>query len=218
MNDSQTATVHVRLARITETDWYDVDQPTTRTLNVLENDHFSGDYRGLGVITSVSAPTGNGFVSVTSDGRSLVYQPGSDRETFTYTVDEQFTESVQIYPVNRLHSDHAVADQNGPGVVVDPIANDFPAHDYIIRRHGSYQGNRILTDVSSSVHGAVVTITDDGQVRYVPGRDFVGRDSFTYTVDDFLNQQVFVEVIRRVNDDVVHVTGPRVRNVERPRQ
>ena len=205
VNDEMTATVRVHLARITSSDHYQVDRPTSRILDVLSNDQFGSDYPGAGVITSVSDPSDGGTVAITSDGKALDYQPGSDHETFTYTVDDRFTETVTIGPIWRLNTDNSVAEQNGPDVTIDVLENDFPESAYVLREFGPYLGDRIVTDVSQPDSGAEVTITADGKVRYVPPADFFGRDTFHYTVDDFLTSQIFVDVFRRANDDVVHV-------------
>lgn len=205
VNGTYQATVSVYLSAITTSDWIAVDSAELQILDVLENDHFGSGYSGAVVITDVSQPSHGGVVTIADNGKRLEYRPGSDHETFSYTVDDRFTETVQTRPISRLRPDHAVADQNGPAVAIDVLANDFPAYSYVIRDHGPYTGPRVITSVSVSQAGAVVTV-EDGIVRYTPPTDFVGRDSFTYEVDNFLVATIGVNVIRRAADDTVRVS------------
>ena len=205
VNDQYTATVYVNLASITVGDFVEIDRALERQLDVLRNDHFGLHYPGAGVITNVSTPSGGGAVNIADGGRGLLYQPGSQRESFTYTVDDRYVGTVQIVPIRRLRGDRAVADQNGPAVIVDVLANDFPEYANVIRDHGPYLGQRELTAVTQSEQGGAVSIDVRGRVSYQPPEDFFGRDSFTYTVDGFLTEVVHVDVVRRAADDLVRV-------------
>lgn len=202
VNDEFTTSVYVSLRSITDGDSYAFDQPSARTLPVLNNDHFDENYQGDVLITDLSEPTGGGSVWLTPDGRSVVFQPASPSETFTYTVDGKFTETVRTYAIDRLVDDSAVTDQNGPAISIDVKANDFP--ERVARVHGPYLGDRIITAVTQSDEGGAVSIVD-GEVSYVPPEDFVGRDSFTYEIDGYLIATVRVIVIRRAADDLVRV-------------
>ncbi len=207
VNDRLTATVLVRLQKITRSDQFRVDRPIQQAIEVLENDYFNQDYPGAAIITAVSTPTEGGTVSIATGGRGLIYQPGSERETFTYTVDDKFTETVVINPIKRLAFDRSVADQNGDAITIDVTANDFPVDDYYVRAYGPYLGNRVLTSVSQSEQGGTVSITADGNVSYLPPPDYVGQDAFTYTIDNFLTELVRIDVVRRTNDDAVHIAS-----------
>ena len=90
---------------------------------------------------------------------------------------------------------------------LDVLANDFDFELYYYHCPAqNYPGPRIITGVTQSVHGGVVTIAADGRsVNYQPPADFYGHDSFTYTVDGFMTGTVSVEVIRRVRDDTFRV-------------
>jgi uncharacterized secreted protein with C-terminal beta-propeller domain len=80
------------------------------------------------------------------------------------------------------------------------LANDF--RDY----HYHYPGARVITGVTQSQHGGVVTISANGRnLHYQPAVDFHGEDFFTYTVDGYTTAGVAVEVIRRVRDDQFRV-------------
>ena len=199
----ETASVHVSIVMPTTPDSFEVDAPHEMALDVLSNDQFVEGYEGAGTITAVSSPIDGGVVSIADDGRSLKYFPASDTETFTYTVDGQFTETIHFYSVNRLAADRSVADQNGDAILLDVLANDF--QNDASHRRGPYQGDRLLTSVGESEHGATVFVRDDGKVSYTPAAEFVGTDTFSYKVDDFLSSTATVHVIRRTADDVVRV-------------
>lgn len=203
VNDQYTASVSLSVRSPTSSDHYRFDLPIEKELRVLENDHLGVDYLGAGVITSVSPPSGGGTARISSDGQSLLYHPGSLGESFTYTVDDRFTETVNSSAISRLRLDTAVADQNGSAVVVDVLANDFPTP--FNKDYGRYPGPRLLSADAESEQGGTVSVTADRKVNYVPPTDFVGQDSFTYHVDDFHSQTVTVYVIRRAADDLVHV-------------
>ncbi len=203
VNDQYTATVNLSIQSPVVNDFYQFDQRAARELRVLDNDHFGVDYLGPGLITNVSAPTGGGTVRIGSDGRTIQYQPGRLGESFTYTVDDRFTATVTMNTISRLAPDTMVADQNGAAVTVNVLANDFPS--YANSAYGLYQGRRALGVDRFSEQGGVVAVTSDGQISYVPPANFVGRDTFTYSVDNFHFQTVTVHVIRRTADDVVRV-------------
>jgi uncharacterized secreted protein with C-terminal beta-propeller domain len=205
VNDQYTATINLSIQSPVVSDFYQFDQRVERELRVLDNDHFGAAYLGPALITSVSNPTGGGTVRVEPDGRTLRYQPGRLGESFTYTVDDRFTATVTANTIPRLTPDSAVADQNGAAVTVNVLANDFPSHAN--HAYGPYQGRRELGADRFSEHGGVIAVTATGQVSYVPPTNFVGRDTFTYSVDDFHFQTVTVHVIRRTADDLVRVAS-----------
>ncbi|MEE8450537.1 MAG: beta-propeller domain-containing protein [Thermoguttaceae bacterium] len=205
------ANVKVHIGSLTKYDTYRFSPDPTRTdyaLDVLRNDHFGWNYRGPGLITSVGETLGGSLVTISDGGRSLRFVPaegGSDE--FTYTVDGKYEASVSVSFWNFLSGDSFVVDQNSPANELTPLENDF--------LHGvgkDYSGPRQITSVGPSEHGATITIAADGKtVSYLPAPDFCGTDRFTYTVDGLMQQNVSVQVIRRVRDDSF-----RVEAVSRP--
>lgn len=203
VNGTHTANVQIWFRRITNQDYVAVDRPTTRVVDVLANDHFRDSYQGERRITSVTIPSDGGTVRISDDGSYLEYTPGSTDETFQYTVDQRYTESVISYPIHRLSGDRALTDQNSDAISIDVLANDFQSK-YVIEEYGPYAGPGLLTGVTASRAGGTVGIVD-GNVQYSPPVDFVGADQFEYIVDDFLTSTVVINVIRRADDDVVRV-------------
>lgn len=203
VNSQYTAEVRVNLRSVSVADSYWVDRPTEKVLDVLANDHFGENYLGAGVITSVSSPTGGGSLTISNDGQQLEYTPGSHSETFTYTVDDLYTETVRILPISRLRPDVAVADQNGGEVITYVLFNDFSTS--LNTHYGPYTGPRVLSADGLSENGGVVEVQSDRGISYTPPADFVGTDRFEYQVDQFLTETVTVHVIRRAADDTVRV-------------
>ncbi|TWU48508.1 Beta propeller domain protein [Rubripirellula tenax] len=202
VNDHYTATVELRITPLTEADRFEFDQRQPRDFYVLGNDHFGLDYLGDSKITSVTQPSDGGTASISESGRFIHYQPGGSFETFTYTVDDRYTETVSVGAIPRLTSDRAVADQNGAAITVDVLANDFPS--YLNRTYGAYTGPRVLSAVTATEQGGTVSV-NDGKIRYTPPPEYVGEDTFQYVVDDYLSQTVRVHVVRRAADDLVRV-------------
>src|SRR5262245_61912480 len=85
----QSARVYVR--PVVSRDSYEFDvNDQNRVLNVLSNDAFFPGYTGPKTITAISATTQEGTVSISADGKSLVYSPHVDfvgTEAFSYVVD-----------------------------------------------------------------------------------------------------------------------------------
>ncbi len=177
------------------------------TLDVLANDYFKNGYAGPGTITAVELLTGSGQV-VIQNGARLTFDAGAAGwHNIRYTVDGKYEATASVSIRNLPDPDQRVVDQNSPSINIDVLANDFDFELYYYHCPAqNYPGPRIITGVTQSVHGGVVTIAANGRsVHYQPPADFYGHDSFTYTVDGFMSGTVSVEVIRRVRDDTFRV-------------
>lgn len=195
-------------------------------LHVLANDRYDINYSGPGIITSVSETENGGTVAISDDGRHLLFTAGDSlRDSFTYTVDDRYEAmvSVSFAPlVNYSWSDRAVVDQNSSDNAIDVLNNDvFGNYQSNLRDHwqqcavalgGPLRPSQV-TAVGPSEHGGQVTINDGGSgVSYTPPPDFHGPDTFRYTVDGAIEATVWVNVVRRVRDDVFHVAADSSRN------
>jgi len=200
------ANVEVRIGSLTTYDVYRFSPDPTRsayTLDVLSNDHLRGyNYPGPATITSVGETLNGSLVTISNGGTTLQFVPaegGSDE--FTYTVDGKYEASVSVLFWNFLLGDSFVVDQNSPANELTPLENDF--------RYGvgqDYAGPRRITSLGPTEHEGTVTIGADGKtVAYRPAPDFCGTDRFSYTVDGLMQQNVSVQVIRRIRDDSFRV-------------
>ncbi|MBA62777.1 MAG: hypothetical protein CMJ76_10480 [Planctomycetaceae bacterium] len=187
-------------------DVYNFDEDTSgHPLNVLSND---GDSENTLTISSVSTPNNGGSVTISPDGKSLEYTPAVDyfgEDIFTYTAGDdsgssQATVTVQVFPVqDPPQANDDIFDsvsEDDVNVLLDLINNDSIAPD---------TGETIqIVSVTQGVESGTVSIANNGtHVLYTPGTDFVGADSFTYTIEDSNGGQATGNVtvqVQSVND------------------
>jgi len=179
-----TATVTITIDMINDTpisidDLAIVDEDSTVSIEVLTND-YDFDNDTLNIIEFTQGING----TVTQVGDSLIYTPNANfngNDHFTYTISDgqggtsSATVTITINPVNDapvVNDDFATADEDSY-VVIDVLLND-----------SDIDGNTfVVIGYANSSHG---TVTQDGNgLRYTPGPNFVGSDSFTYSVSDF---------------------------------
>ena len=188
MADSNIATVNITVhpvndVPIAQNDQYEVDEDTV--LNIVAPGLLSNDSDVDGDPLSavkVSDPS-NGTLTLNSDG-SFTYNPdpnfnGSD--SFTYLANDGTAESgiatvnITIDPVNdapvALNDDAETAED--VAVTMDVLENDFDVDGDVIT----------VTNLTAPANGTSV-INPDGTITYSPNADFVGMDSFIYTVVD----------------------------------
>ena len=140
----------------------------------------------------------------------MLYTPAPEfhgQETFTYTVDGEFTATITVSVNPSVFSDDSFnVQQNSQSNSLAVLSNDhFPAN---------YRGAKHITAVSATKSGGAVSIDPTtALVRYTPAKDFYGRDSFTYTVDGVQTATVNVTVLRRLRDDQFHVSISSQENV-----
>ena len=129
-------------------------------------------------VVSVSAPA-RGMAAVS--GGQITYTPAADfagSDSFTYTIDDgngaSATATVRVTvtavddaPVAADDEDTTTEDTS---VIVQPTANDVDPEGDVLT----------ITSVSTPAHGTAVV--EAGHVAYTPAANFVGVDSFTYTV------------------------------------
>ncbi len=163
----------------------DVTTPedTSVLIDVLVNDDLPApreDITGL-VIGEVLGTSPSHGVAEVVDG-VVVYTPDpefSGDDSFRYTVcfDETCFEATVVVHVTPVDDPPRAADDEaktprGVAVEVDVLANDWDV-----------EGDPIeVTEVTEPAHGTVA-ITDDA-VTYTPFPDYIGEDTFTYTVCD----------------------------------
>ena len=165
-------------------------QPDRRFNNGTSDNPFPG------TITAVSATEAGGTVTIAADGRTVLYTPPTDfhgQDVLTYTVDGEFTETVQVNVIRRARDDQAAVLTGSSDNVIHVLANDPLSADY--------SGAGVITAVSVTEHGGTVVINEDGRtIRYTRADGFTGTDSFTYTVDGRQHAAVTVEVVSSVAD------------------
>lgn len=165
------------------------EDSTNNSLNVLANDTIVSGSNTVLTILSVGTPSANGTVTISSDGKSLIYTPASNfngGETFTYVARDQngtqatATVTIQVQPVNDppiATADSFTFTQDSSGNFLDVLTNDTDGVD---------SGETLtVSAVGASSAGSTVTINSASNgILYTPKAGFVGTDTFTYTLRD----------------------------------
>ena len=178
-----TATVTVAVAAvndppIAQDDSDSTDEGTPVVIDVLPNDS-DPDGDNL-TIQSVTQP-GNG--SVINNGLDVVYtpDPGFDGvDSFTYTIFDgnggtaTATVTVAVAAVNDppIAEDDAAITGEDTSVTIPVLLNDSDPENDVLS----------VESIGQPLHGAVVS--NGTSVVYTPEPDFVGMDSFIYTISD----------------------------------
>ncbi|MDQ5908429.1 MAG: large repetitive protein, partial [Pseudomonadota bacterium] len=150
----------------------DAGQPVT--INVLAND-VGKDL----VLTEVGTPVHG---AVTISGEAVIYTSEVDfsgTDSFSYTIRDAFNRTVSATVTVTVNLpglkavDDAASTISGQVVAINVLANDTGR-------------NIVFAEVGTPAHGAVVT--NGGAILYRSVPDFVGTDSFSYTIRDALNR------------------------------
>ena len=171
------------------------EDSTNNSVNVLGNDQ-----GGTGTtLTVVSLGTTNkgGTVAIATDGKSVTYTPAANffgQETFTYTVSDGSdqavaTVTVQVTEVNDppvvvndVYNGQNAVEEDSSGVTLNVLQNDLAATN---PDAGAPLETLRITAVGAGSSGGTVTIGSSGaNVVYKPAANFVGTETFTYTVSD----------------------------------
>jgi hypothetical protein len=162
------------------------DEDIGITIDVLSNDS-DADGDPI-VISSVTEPV-SGTAVENNDG-TITYTPDANfngTDSFTYTIDDgnggtdTATVTVTVNPVADPPDavDDAESTTVDTVVTIDVLANDSdPDGDALA-----------VIDVTAPVNGTAEAVDSDADgvldsVTYTPASDFIGTDSFTYTVSD----------------------------------
>ncbi len=189
-----TASVAVQLMRPVQDDFAEVDSNSTGfAISVLDNDQYWSPRSNRMVdvvtrVTSASASEKGGAVSVSGDGRSVLYTPPAGyfgADSFTYLADGLHTATVNVQVTRPVRDDYVGAFQDTPNNRLEVLANDFLGN--------GYTGARKITSVSATEQQARVSIAGSA-LLYTPPEGFVGSDTFTYTIDNQFQATVRVSV------------------------
>lgn len=151
-------------------------QNTPVIIDVLAND-IPGD-NGDPVLAGVAEP-GSGTAVITDT--FILYTPDLDftgTDTFTYTITDGVVTDTAVVTVTVLPliaptavDDAAETNQNEP-ILIDVLANDLPGSS----------GDPVLDSVGQP--GNDTAVITGSLILYTPTPDFVGTDTFTYTITD----------------------------------
>jgi cyclophilin family peptidyl-prolyl cis-trans isomerase len=172
-------------------DIFNFDEDSSNDLlDVLVNDlSLDGTNDNL-TITDVSPIAGQteiiGDVTIASDGRSLLYTPPADfngEATFDYMVTDgadtlMANVIVQLHPINDdpvANDDAREVDRSSSSNVLTVLDNDT-----------DIDGDQLRVTAIGPLSGpGNATIASSGSgIQYTPGSNFVGLETFTYTISD----------------------------------
>jgi cyclophilin family peptidyl-prolyl cis-trans isomerase len=186
-----TASASIGLTFTANNDTFNFNEDSqNQTVNVLANDTVnSGSVSDL-LITAVGTTSHGGTVTIASDGKTLVYTPAANfvgEETFTYTIrkgaetaETTATVKIIVQPVNDPPTgtdDTFTVNEDSTNNSLDVLLNDLMTPDT----------NETLTvsAVTQGSNGGSITIGPGGSsIRYTPAANFIGTETFTYTVRD----------------------------------
>ena len=136
-------------------------------IDVIANDfkRRTYSYHGPQRVSHATPSVNGGSVAVGEDGRTVSYTPAEDfygRDTFTYTVDGFWTQTVSIEVIRRVRDDEFRVDSDDGTQTLPVLVNDLFG--------ANYSGVGRITDVTATAAGAAVSIAADGQFARVHAR------------------------------------------------
>ncbi|MFC1388691.1 MAG: retention module-containing protein, partial [gamma proteobacterium symbiont of Clathrolucina costata] len=183
--DTATVTVNVggvNDAPIATDDAAGTNEDTPVTVEVLPND---SDPDGDTLTVTAVTQGANGSVSIDPVTGNPVYTPNPDfngTDTFTYTIDDgnggtdTATVTVTVGAVN-----------DAPVAVDDSIGTDedLPVTVNVLPNDSDPDGDALtVIAITQGSNGSVTIDPISGNPVYTPNTNFIGTDTFTYTIDD----------------------------------
>lgn len=190
---TDTATVNVSVgeapvnqAPVAVNDTVVTDYESATTIDVLAND--SDDASLVNSSVTIDTDPVNGSVSVNTNG-SITYTPNAGydgTDSFVYTVTDAdgavdtATVNLTVNPVPTNYAPDAANDtttvNQDSTLSIAVLANDSDTED------SSFTNSNLSIDANPS--NGTVSINTDGTIAYTPDANYIGADSFTYTLTD----------------------------------
>jgi len=192
---SDTATVTVTVAEVNDPpvavdDTAATNEDTAVEIDVLANDMDTDTPLGQLRVEAITDGADNGTATVINNGLRVRYQPNPDfpltaetgTDSFTYRVTDQAggtaTAMVTI-TVTNVNDDPTA--QNDTETAQEEEATVFN----LLTNDSDVDGDALtISAVSDPEHGTAVTSNGNTSVTYTSEADYVGSDSFTYTISD----------------------------------
>ena len=171
-------------------DSFNIHINTATAIDVLENDITNG-----GSIITFDTTSTEGF-TISTHTHLLVYSPTGDfegQDSFTYTIED--TEGVQSTATVYLTVEEKVVQTGSVDAIDDEITVTEKAANILIDvtdndNYGANGPNSFhpltLTNgklVTASDNGGDIRV-EDGKINYTTPADFIGKDTFVYTITD----------------------------------
>jgi hypothetical protein len=182
-----------------------VDEGALVVINLSAND-YADDILDLGSISIVSGPN-NGLVQVNGDGTVNYTHDGSETslDSFDYTIKDivgatsnSARVDITVNPVN----DAPIANNDS-----DSTVKNNPINLNVLANDTDPEGDTLtIMYTTPGINGSVVT--DGNTITYAPNPNFVGGDSFDYTIDDGYGVTSFATVTITVVEPSITITNP----------
>jgi hypothetical protein len=184
----------------------DVQEDTVYPINVLGNDTDVEDNLDATTVSITAQPT-QGSVTVDTITGMINYTPGNNFfgfDSFSYNVKDTGNTSSNIATVTLT-----IASVNDIPTASDDsytMNEDSVSNFAVLNNDNDIDGTLDSTTlaISQSVNNGILTVNTDGSVDYRPNNNYVGSDSFTYTVQDNedaeSNAAVVTIIVNNVND------------------
>ncbi len=205
--ESDTRTVNLTVNPVTDLTATD-DSFSTNEDTVLNADVSTNDSTTSGGTLTYALATGasNGSVSMNADG-TFTYTPTSNYtgvDSFTYTVTdadsgESSTQTVTITvdPVTDLTAqDDAFSTNEDTVLNADVSTND-----------STTSGGTLSYALATGAGNGAVSMNADGTFTYTPTANYIGSDSFTYTVTDADSGESDTRTVNLTVDPVTDLTA-----------
>lgn len=189
---SNVATVNIVInpvndAPVANPDVATTPEETPLSIPVLINDTDVDNTLSGSSLIVVSPPANGSSVVQTSTGM-IEYTPQKDftgNDSFTYTITDAdgstsppATVTITVSPVNDAPvaiNDEAITEEN-TAIDINILQNDYDVDNAVIPSS--------VAITTAPIHGTVTINTTTGLVNFTPESNFVGSDSFTYTIQD----------------------------------
>ena len=163
-------------------DAFSTDENTSITYDVLGNDTDSdGDHLTISTKTDGT----QGTVKIV-EGK-IEYTPHSDytgTDTFTYTISDGkgHTDTATVTVTIKEDEEKENTDPEASDDAFTIYVNTEKSYDVLDNDHDDEGDTLTITAKTNGTHGTVEIV--DGKIKYVPNLDYIGTDTFTYTISD----------------------------------
>lgn len=180
-----TGTVTVNVAPVNDAPVAVDDTATTSEDTAIDIDVLANDTdidSGVLEVISLGTPT-SGTVTENPDG-TIKFTPAADvfgQSTFTYVVSDgnggsdTATVTVNVSSVNDL----PIAGDDS-----ETLAEDTPVNIDVLANDSDLEDTELDVSIATGPQFGSVEVENDGTITYTPNSQYVGDDSFTYTVTD----------------------------------
>ena len=172
------------------------------TIIVLDNDN-DPDGDSFSIKSFDTNSTNGGEISVDENG-SLVYKPAKDfigSDSFTYQIKDSngnidsATVKIEILPMPIANDDSVTTPKNS-SINIEVLDNDIDLNSNELN----------ISSITNPFNGTVI-LEDNNSITYIPNLDFIGNDSFIYTIVDINGTEANATVNITIEDIIEDINN-----------